>query len=159
MTFPKRKSLRLPGYDYSQNGAYFVTICTQGKQCILGHIVGAGRCARPQIRLSDIGTKVQDSIEYLPHKYDCVHLDAWVIMPNHIHLLLRLEQAAGGLGGPPLQEIIGRFKSYTTHLYSDILWQRSFYEHVIRGQQDYLEIWEYIENNPLKWELDKFYRQ
>ncbi len=87
-------------------------------------------------------------------------------MPNHIHIIIKIKYNAneflnrtGGHGDPPLQvyNIIGRFKSSTTHKYGDILWQRSFHDHIVRGEKDYIKICEYIDNNPTKWKEDKFY--
>ena len=77
-------------------------------------------------------------------------------MPNHIHLIVIIEDS-GGDGTPPLQQIIGQLKSYTTNQYGNSLWQRSFHDHIIRDEQDYLKIAEYIDTNPLKWESDCFY--
>ncbi len=154
---PTRKCIRLPQYDYAANGAYFVTVCTKDKRKILSDIVGAGLCARPQIQLSQIGEQVQKAIIYIVQKNYNVFVDTYVIMPNHIHLLLRFDRMTGGHGDPPLHKVIGELKSYTTHLYGAPLWQRSFYDHVIRGEQDYQEIQRYIEDNPLKWHLDRFF--
>ena len=103
MKIPQRKPTRLDGFDYSAPGAYFVTICTKDKKCLLLVII-----------------------------------------------------ETGGDGTPPLQDIIGRLKSYTTGKYGAELWQRSFHDHIIRGEEDYIKIAEYIDTNPLKWELDCF---
>ena len=86
-------------------------------------------------------------------------IDTYVIMPNHIHMLLNIR--AGGDGTPPLRvyDIIGRLKSYTTYKYGQPLWQRSFWDHVIRNRADYDEIYKYIEENPAKWTADKFYEE
>ena len=81
---PVRKRLRLVGYDYSKNGAYFITICTQGKKCILGNIVGEGLCALPTINLSPIGEEIEKSIKYINDNYDNIKIVKHIIMPNHI---------------------------------------------------------------------------
>lgn len=159
---PKRKRLRLQDYDYSQAGYYFVTICTDNKQHLLGEIiVGGGFHASPQTKLTSVGEEVQKSILKLPEIYHGVDIDQYVIMPNHVHLIITLE---GGHGNPPLQDIIGRLKSYTTKRYNQlnktdfmILWQRNYYEHIIRNEKELYELREYITNNPAKWELDKYY--
>ena len=78
-------------------------------------------------------------------------------MPNHIHLLVRIKTETGGHRDPPLQSIIGNFKSYTTHKYGGVLWQRSFYDHIVRNENEYNKIWEYIDQNPLKWENDELF--
>ena len=157
MDFFSRKATRLPGYDYSTPGYYFVTVCTYEKKCILGKIVGEGLCALPSVVLSDIGKEVDRSIEYMRAKQPGVAVDQYIIMPNHIHLLLQISEGEGGRGGPPLQRVIGQFKSYTTHIYGKRLWQRSFHDHVIRGEKDYREIWQYITCNAAKWKEDRFY--
>ena len=157
MELPKRKPTRLKDFDYSQSGYYFVTICTKNKEKILCDIVGEGLCALPSAALSPIGEIVDKSIKYIDKIYNGVSVDKYVIMPNHIHLIIKIERKTGGHRGPPLQSIIGNFKSFTTHKYSDTLWQRSFHDHIIRDEKDYLKIWNYIDANPAKWEEDSFY--
>ena len=156
MTVPKRKSTRLYGYDYSSNGAYFVTVCTRGREKLLCDIVGEGLCALPQVRLTETGEIVEESIAYINSAYDNVKIDKHVIMPNHIHLLITID-GSGGHGDPPLQTVVGGLKSYTTHKYGGVLWQRSFYDHVIRNREDYEDVWRYIDTNPVRWQEDKFY--
>ncbi|MBQ7986046.1 MAG: transposase [Clostridia bacterium] len=156
MDLPKRKPTRLKDYDYSQNGAYFVTICVKDRKELLGKIVGEGLCALPKIVLTPIGQEVKKSIEYVEDKYIGVKVDKYVIMPNHIHLIVVLNNT-GGHGDPPLQKLIGQLKSYTTSRYGDCLWQRSFHDHIIRGEADYKKIWEYIDTNEAKREEDCFY--
>ena len=85
--------------------------------------------------------------------YTNVAVDKYIIMPNHIHLIISI---TGGHGDPPLQQIIGQFKSYTQKSYREKLWQRSFHDHVIRNENDYDKIWEYIDTNVLKWNEDCF---
>ncbi len=157
MDLPNRKPTRLKGFDYSSNGYYFVTVCTQNKQKVLCDIVGEGLCALPNIKLTPIGEIVNNAICYINDNHNDVLVDKYVIMPNHIHLIVAIK--TGGDGTPPLQlyDIIGRLKSFTTNQYGDKLWQRSFHDHIIRGEKDYREIWEYIDQNPLRWELDCFY--
>ncbi len=154
---PKRKCNRLKNYDYSQSGHYFITICTSDKQRVLCDIVGEGLCALPSIKLTSIGEIVKQSIEYINNNYVGVSVDKFVIMPNHVHLIIAIQ--AGGHGDPPLQvyDIIGRFKSFTDSKYDNKLWQRSFHDHIIRDEDDYLKIWSYIDSNPQKWREDKFF--
>ena len=83
-------------------------------------------------------------------------IDKYVIMPNHLHMIVILEDT-GGDGTPPLQNVIGQLKSFTTNKFNKTLWQRSFHDHIIRGEEDYQKIWEYIDTNPMKWEFDCFY--
>ena len=154
-----RRPTRLPQFDYGSPGAYFITICTRGRACVLSGItVGAGLCARPDVTLTEIGAEVERAIVYINRAYPGVSVETYAIMPNHVHLLLLMEERPGGDGAPPLQQIIGRMKSYTTRRYGDKLWQRSYYDHVVRGEEDYLEIWRYIDENPAKWAEDRFYR-
>lgn len=155
MDLPKRKPTRLKNYDYSSPGAYFVTICTQNKKQILSKIsiVGEGFCALPKNELTPIGSIVEKSICYIDNSYEHLKIDKYVIMPNHIHLLISI---TGGHGDPPLPQIIGQFKSYTQKSYREKLWQRSFHDHVIRNENDYDKIWEYIDTNVLKWNEDCF---
>ena len=157
MDLPKRKPTRLPNYDYRQNGYYFITICTHNKENLLCHIVGEGLCALPSVKLTAIGEIVNNAILYINNRYTDLQIVKYVIMPNHIHLIL--SKQAGGHGGPPLQvyDIIGRFKSFTNNKYSGTLWQRSFHDHIIRSEKDYLKIWNYIDTNPQKWNEDCFY--
>ena len=156
MELPKRKPARLKEYDYSIAGAYFVTICTYNKEYILSKVVGEGLCALPGNILSEIGKDIEKTIHYINNNYAGVLISKYVIMPNHIHLIVELD-GSGGHGNPPLQNIIGQLKSYTTNKYGKTLWQRSFHDHIIRDRYDYDKIWEYIDTNVLKWELDCFY--
>ncbi len=158
MNLPKRKPTRLKDFDYSHNGAYFVTICTKDKECILSKIVGEGLRALPKNILAPIGIEIEKSIQYINDNYEGVTVDKYVIMPNHIHLIVALDDA-GGHGNPPLQYIIGQLKSYTTKQFGNYLWQRSFHDHIIRGEKDYKKIWEYIDTNIQKWEEDCFYKK
>lgn len=163
MEQPKRKQNRIKEYDYSQNGAYFVTICTKNRKNTLCNIVGEGLCALPNIELTAIGKEIEKSIRYINENYQSVYVGKYVVMPNHIHLMIMINRETGGDGTPPLQDIIGRFKSYTTNRFNeindtenDIFWQRSFHDHIIRNERDHLEVWNYIDINPLKWEQDKY---
>ena len=157
MELPKRKSTRLKGYDYSTPGAYFITICTKDRKELLSRIiVGEGLCALPQNIMTPIGQEVEKSIQYINNNYIGVIIDKYVIMPNHIHLIVILDNS-GGCGNPPLQNVIGQLKSCTTNKFGDILWQRSFHDHIIRGEKDYQKIWEYIDTNATRWEEDCFY--
>lgn len=155
---PKRKQLRLKDFDYSQNGYYFITICTHNKQNLFGDIVGAtlrGRPNHPDIM-------IEKWLFELENKFQNVKVCDYVIMPNHIHFII---SQSGDHTGSPLRNIIGWFKTMTTNEYirmvkSNIftpfkgkLWQRNYYEHIIRDENDYMTKAEYILNNPIKWEL------
>lgn len=121
MNLPNRKRTRLKGYDYSTPGAYFVTVCTKDKKCFLSKIVGEGVSALPNNILTNIGETVEKSIKYINENYNGVAIDKYVIMPNHIHLIVMIQES-GGRGNPPLQNIIGQLKSYTTKEFGNILW-------------------------------------
>ena len=99
---PKRKRTRLENFDYSTNGAYFITICTHEKKCLLSKIVGEGLCALPKNILTPIGIEIKKAIEFVNDNYTGVTIEKFVIMPNHIHLIVVLNNSGGG-GTPPLQ--------------------------------------------------------
>ena len=156
---PKRKPPRLPQYDYGQCGYYFVTVCTKvGNRDILGSIilgerVGGGLCpAPPTVRLTPAGKAVEAAI---PALYEGVEIDTYCIMPDHVHMIVAIP--AGRDGARPLPVMISRFKSYTDHGYRSLadgqttgLWQRGFYEHVIRNDADLDAVRSYVRNNPGK---------
>ena len=119
-------------------------------------IVGEGLCTLPKNELTEIGGIVEESIKYIDTNYKAVKIDKYVIMPNHIHLIVTLDDS-GGYGNPPLQGVIHRLKLFTTHKFGEVLWQRSYHDHIIRGDEDYRKIWEYIDTNVLKCEQDCFY--
>ena len=163
MDLPKRKPTRLPEYDYSTPGAYFITICTQGKQCILANIVGGGALDAPQVQLTKTGRIVEKYI-LSGSKIPNVLVDKYVIMPNHIHLLLKVTE----LNGPPkastpttaiIPHFVSTFKRFCRKDIGEQIFQRSYHDHVIRSERDYLKIWEYIDNNPAKWNEDCFYSE
>jgi REP element-mobilizing transposase RayT len=159
---PHRRSLRLQDYDYSEPGAYFVTICLQGKANLLGEIAHDAMC------LNDAGRMIEHWWQELPHKYPSVELDAYVIMPSHFHgIVVKVGEASEEPhDDTTLSEIIGWFKTMTTNDYirgvkqlrwerfDGRLWQRNYWEHVIRNESSLMSIRRYIENNPMRWALD-----
>ena len=149
MDFPKRKSLRIPEYDYSEANFYFITICTDGKKCIFGE---AGN-------LNWLGRIAEENLIKISAINPSIRLDHYVVMPNHIHAILDV----GPDNQKNLSNVIGQYKMSVTKLARKKVagfrvWQRSYHDHVIRNQVGYEKIWAYIENNPLKWEADCFYR-
>ena len=158
---PSRRPNRLEEYDYSQAGAYFVTVCIQDRKQILSVIPAGDGFPIPKL----CGQIAQRIIQKIPEKYPCVTVDHYVIMPDHIHLLLRIKNSEnGGTGNPSptVGNIMGWYKYQTTKQINlakntpgERVFQRSYYDHVIRNQQDYNEAWEYIENNPRKWGIMK----
>ena len=148
MELPQRKKIRVGEYDYSQCGAYFVTICTQNRRPILSNIVGDDAHIVPK-RYGQIVEK------YLKN---AAEIEKYVIMPDHIHMLIRLEEQGAEKRSPQasrIASIVRSIKTLTTKEIGEPIFQRSYYEHVIRNQRDYNEIWEYIENNPRKWMLTR----
>ena len=161
MDLPKRKPTRLPEFDYCTPGAYFITICTQEKRCILASIVGGGALDAPQVRLTQTGQIVEKHI-LSGNKIPNIIVDKYVIMPNHIHLLLMVTEVNGTSKAPSptnatIPHFVSTFKRFCHRDAGIKIFQRSYHDHVIRGDADYLKIWEYIENNPKQWELDCFY--
>ena len=159
--FPQRQHTRLKHYDYSTPGAYFITICTQNHRCLFSHIVGR-RLAPAEIRYTIYGEIAKQQLFALEERYPSLTIAHYVIMPNHIHVILVLNEPVGAIPCPTIMDIVCTYKSLTTRECKkakpiDKLFQTSFYEHVIRGQEDYDEIAEYITNNPKQWELDKLY--
>ena len=149
MKMPQRKPNRIEGYDYSQNGAYFVTVCTQDRKRILSDIVGGDAHIVPK----PYGQVVEKYIHNAPE------IEKYVIMPDHIHMIIRLDNGSMWASTPTrtnrVSSIVRSIKTLTTKEIGIPIFQRSYYDHVIRNQQDYNEIWEYIENNPRKWALTK----
>lgn len=161
MEFPKRKQNRLKDYDYDSAGAYFITVCTQDRKCLLSHIVGGGAFDAPENQLTSMGKIVEKYIQSGNH-IDRVTVEKYVIMPNHVHLLLIVDMVDGTSRAPsPTNAVIPHFMStFKRFCHRDIgqkIFQRSYHDHVVRDRQDYLKIWEYIDDNPKQWELDCFY--
>lgn len=163
MEYPKRKSTRLKDYDYSSEGAYFITICTHNKQKILCDIVGGGALDAPKIKLSTIGGIVEKYI-LSSNNIPEISVEKYVIMPNHIHLILLVKNNIGTSKAPsPTNNIISHsistLKRFVNRDVGENIFQRSFHDHIIRGENDYLKIWNYIDTNPQKWEEDYFYTE
>ena len=157
MEFPKRKPMRLPDYDYSSPGIYFITICTKNRSCILSTItVGADALGGPCLQLTDAGKVVEQYI-LTADRMTGFHVDKYVIMPNHIHMILWVESGPPRASAPTVSDAIGALKRLVNRRLGHDIWQRSFHEHVIRNEQDYREIWEYIDANPVKWAEDRYY--
>lgn len=162
--FPQRKSIRLKGYSYSHKGAYFITICVKGRRSILSGIVGCGVHDAPQIILSEYGIIAKKYIDTMSQRYDNIFIDRYVIMPNHIHMIIIVQDNNGSSQAPnPTNETVPKFislfKRYCNREYGENIWQRSFHDHIIRDDNDYQKISSYIENNHLKWSADCFYTE
>ena len=159
MELPKRKPTRLKGYDYSASGAYFITICTQDRKELLSEIiVGDDAYIVSQNNLSKIGLVCDKYINNINNKYENVTVDKYVIMPNHIHLIIFLHgtmRASSPTNN--IETIIRSFKTMVTKEIGTSIWQRSYHDHIIRGDKDYQKIWEYIDTNVIRWKKDCFY--
>ncbi len=154
-----RKNLRLKNYDYSRSGYYFITICTHNRVGFWGTIENG------IMTLSDSGVMIGEVWFEMPDRFEDLYLHEFVVMPNHFHAIVEI----GALGQFPLGRLIGAFKSITTNRYiegvKDLgwlpfekrLWQRNYYEHIIRDEKSYDVLSQYIQNNPSKWIEDRFY--
>jgi REP element-mobilizing transposase RayT len=149
-----RRSIRLQGYDYTQAGLYFITICIWQRECLLDHIVNS------TVELNPYGQVVLYNWNFLAKKFSNVELGEFVIMPNHIHGVIKLIES----GNEPLSEVIRSFETSSTRRINQIresrgvpVWQRNYYEHIIRNEESFNRICEYIVNNPLSWEQDQLH--
>lgn len=203
---PTRKSIRLKGYDYSNHGLYYITICTKNRKCIFGDIVGAGvippitgvippdiGSSNPQMKLNNFGIIVNQWWQKTPQRFQNTQLDKFQIMPNHMHGIIHIVQNGRenrigrenraptsygrGSSRPTLGQIIAYFKYQSTKYINDHcvragiipsrhvragvippyrkIWQRNFYEHIIRTESDLEKIRAYINNNPKTWDRDR----
>jgi putative transposase len=175
-----RRSIRIEDYDYSQESAYFVTICSQDRACVFGEVVN------DEIELCEIGQSVLDGWMHLRDRFPSLILDTFMIMPNHVHGLIVVTQSVGAgsprpltrarghsnaheegaetapLHRPKLGQIVAYFKYQTTKLVNKMrgtpgarLWQRNYYEHVIRNEEELRRARAYILTNPLRWAIDR----
>ena len=149
---PRRRSVRLPEYDYSRAGLYFVTVCTDQRVCVLGKIED------DQVHLSEAGRIAEELWMGLPDRFPAVALDAHVVMPNHVHGLIQLTGTDRHRGGMPLGEVVRTFKAATTRqirttLDPSFAWQRSYYEHVVRNHAEIEHLRVYIAGNPARWAM------
>ena len=150
---PSRKRNRLKHYDYSSCGAYFITICTPDRRNYFWNGVGA-TIGRPQdVDLSQYGKLVDEAINNIPSIYPALKLDHYVIMPDHIHLLLiiRADEYGRPMVAPTISRVVQQLKGYITKRIGHSIWQKLFFDHVIRNRQDYEEHVKYICDNPVKW--------
>lgn len=154
MEQPSRRSPRIPDYDYTQEGYYFVTVCTNEKKCIFGD----------GYKLSQLGMIALEDLEKLDSYYLRLRVEKCVVMPNHIHSIVAI--GCDGKEGtlPDLNVVIGQYKSGVSRRIHKIapemhVWQRSYHDHGIRNQAEYEKIWQYIETNPQRWTEDCFYEK
>lgn len=183
---PQRRSIRLKGYDYSQAGLYFVTICCGDRACLFGKIEMTNNDLPQRMVLNDAGKIANECWLKIPEHFPNAVLHEYIIMPNHVHGIIELTETVGAnqyspdtngaknvLGAnvdsplrSPSKTIgsivrgykIGVTKWFRTNADIKNVWQRNYYEHIIRDEQSYQRIAEYIINNPAKWLDDKFYQ-
>lgn len=156
MLYRRRNTLRLGGWDYSDPGDYYITICTYQRACFLSTITNGA------VTLSQSGVIVQQWWQRLPGRYRFVSLGPFVIMPNHLHGIIRLEERREGQARRPLSDVVRWFKAVSRQYvnqdrhtpYLDV-WQRSYYDHIVRDFADYARIEAYILDNPANWENDR----
>ena len=168
MNFPTRHSIRLPEYDYSEGGAYFITICVDGRVSPLGEVSGG------EMRLNNLGRIADESWKWLETKFPAIRVPSRCVMPNHMHAIILIDELAitgrGGLQAArkpawkkPLGHIIGAYKTHSTVEINDLLqtpgarfWQRNYYERVIRNEREFEATHDYIVANPMNWEKDEY---
>ena len=151
--YHSRKEYRLKNYDYSNPGSYFFTVCTKERKNYFWKRVGASIGRPSDIRLSQYGFWVEEAIKNIPQMYPAVAVDSYVIMPDHIHLILTIHADENGrpLDAPTTARIFKQFKGYITKKIGFSVWQKLYFDHIIRNQQDYNEHILYIQENPQRW--------
>jgi REP element-mobilizing transposase RayT len=166
----RRRSIRLPGYDYTSAGFYFVTVCVRDGECLLGEVVDG------EMRLNEWGQVAWDRGQSIPEHFPHVALDAFVVMPNHVHAILALTEHVGAQHAAPLQGnatnvkpgslgvVVRSFKAAVTKEINELrgmtglpFWQRNYWEHVIRDEDSLNRIREYIRDNPSRWTEDQMH--
>lgn len=159
MDLPKRKQNRLTEYDYSAPNAYFITVCTANRENLFWKKVGAVIDRPENVPLTDLGMLVRQTIQNIPTHYPAITVDHAVVMPNHIHLLLQIQTDADGRSmiAPTISTVVRLMKGTVSKQAGFSVWQKGFYDHVVRNDGDYRDIWNYIEGNPGKWSEDQFH--
>lgn len=145
----KRKNIRLKYYDYSKDGTYFITICTKNRIEILGKIKEDANC----IELTKEGNIARQYIKEIEKIYKNIIIDEYVIMPNHIHIILII----GNKSEVTISRVIKQYKMYVSKKIEKCIWQKLFYEHIIRNEKEYYAIKEYIRNNIINWRKDEYF--
>ena len=161
MELPKRKRIRLTDYDYSTSGVYFITTCSRDREPLFWSktfpVAAGAAISRPlnavpiPYKLTAHGEIVEQAINNIPECYSGVSIDKYVIMPDHVHLLMRIENNGRLIAAPTVNTVVGQMKRWASKQAGISLWQKSYYEHVIRNAVDYEETYTYIEGNPTRW--------
>ena len=172
-----RKKPRLKGFNYGSIGAYFITVCAKGRQSIFGKVewrtgdgapydagFDVGRTVPgapyPIVCLSDAGIVVDEQIKLLNYFYPDIMVDNYVIMPNHIHILISITKEDNEKYSKNVEKIpriIGTIKRFTNAKAKQQLWQTSYHDHIIRDENDYINHWTYITDNPARWAEDEYF--
>ena len=150
---PKRKKNRLENYDYGQPGYYFVTVCVEDKIKLFWNEVPP-LIDPEQLPLSAAGRTAEQYLLEMPLHYPNVQLDKYVIMPNHVHAIIQLTHKHDPV---TVSSVVNAWKSIVKQKTAELVWQKSFHDHIIRDEKDYLRIWKYIDDNPIKWADDFYY--
>ena len=145
---PTRKKIRLKGYDYSKENMYFITICVKDRLELLGNIDEENN-----IELTKEGNIVTQEIDKLGEIYKNIIIDEYIVMPNHLHILLLIKYRKEA----SISKIIKHLKTNISREIKYSIWQKSFYEHIVRNEKEYLAIKEYIKNNVINWSKDKYF--
>ncbi len=157
---PQRKPNRLSFYSYSNTGYYFLTVCARNKEKLFGTIVGGGAFDAPLVQLSSIGKILEHYIQST-NRISGVFVDKYVIMPNHFHLILAIEQSEScnliSRANEQVPHVVGTIKRFCNRDLGENVFQRGYHDHVIRGEMDYQKIWSYIDDNPRRWKEDCMY--
>lgn len=145
---PTRKRLRIIEYDYSKEGMYFITICIKNRLELLGEIKNIN-----YMELTQEGIIVKESIKQIEKRYINVEIDEYVIMPNHIHMIVAVKNKTK----VTISRMIKQYKGYVSNKVVYAIWQKSFYEHIIRNEKEYIKIKDYIKNNIRNWKEDRYF--
>ena len=158
MDFTSRKLPRLKNFDYSQNGYYFITICTKDMQCLLSSVVGNAAPSVPQVILTDYGKILESEILKMNNIYHNIQTTHYVIMPNHIHMIIEICESSGSETPETctsISDYISTLKRFCSKKTGQKIWQKSFHDHIIRNEEDLYNHMQYINENPKKWIMGK----
>lgn len=158
MKLPKRKEHRLKAFDYSLPGAYFITICTHKKENLFWKTPIADINSPKDIRLTACGTLVEQTICRISEAYPSIVVEHYIVMPDHIHLLLRICTDENGerTNAPKIGTVIMQLKRIVSFKFGARIWQKSYYDHIVRTQNEYDRIANYIYENPMYWDKDRY---
>ena len=159
-----RKNIRLVNFDYSRNGLYFITICTKNRITYLSKLIDVTSVGadiiRPIVKMTNIGELLEFSINDIKNHYDNISILKYCIMPDHVHLIISIMHEIVPINGgrmisaPTVSTVIGSLKRFVSKQIGFSIWQKSFHDHIIRNEKEFLEICDYIDNNPINWVND-----